>query len=231
MMDLFSALLATGDDEVLSRGERRAIRALLADEPVTPQARAAVRRQLIDAVSKRVRDPRDRKLITWFGDVLSLLDADAGSSPSPEARAWFGPDDGLADILVTSLAAARVSIDAAVFTITDDRVTRTLLTRHKAGVRVRILTDNDKAWDKGSDIRLLAASGVPVVMDDTPHHFHHKFAVLDGRRLLNGSYNWTRSGDRYNHENLMLTTDQRLVRKYAQAFEEMWSQLGPPRAL
>ena len=230
-MDLLSALLATGDDEYLSRGERRAIRALLADDPITPQARAAVRRQLIDAVGKRVRDPRDRKLITWLGDVLALIDADASGSGNPEARAWFGPDDGLADILVTSLAAAQESIDAAVFTITDDRVAGTLLARHRAGVRVRILTDNDKAWDKGSDIRRLAAQGIPVVMDDTPHHFHHKFAVLDGRRLLNGSYNWTRSGDRYNHENLMLTTDPRLVGKYVQAFEEMWVELGPPRVL
>jgi phosphatidylserine/phosphatidylglycerophosphate/cardiolipin synthase-like enzyme len=68
-------------------------------------------------------------------------------------------------------------------------------------------------------------------MDDTPHHFHHKFVVLDSSRLLNGSYNWTRSGDRYNHENLMLTTDPRLVHKYIQAFEEMWAELGPPRAL
>ena len=230
-MDLFSALLATGDDESLSRGERRALRALLADDPITPQARAAVRRQLIDAVGKRVRDPRDRKLITWLGDVLALIDADAGAGSSPEARAWFGPDDGLADILVTSLAAARESIDAAVFTITDDRVAKTLIARHQAGVKVRILTDNDKAWDKGSDIRRFASHGIPVVMDDTPHHFHHKFAVLDGRRLLNGSYNWTRSGDRYNHENLMLTTDPRLVRKYVKAFEEMWAELGPPQVL
>ena len=229
-MDLFSALLSTGDDEYLSRGERRAIRALLADDPLPPSSRAAIRRQLIEAVAKRVRDPRDRKLIGWLGDVLALLDADAQGAQSPEARAWFGPDDGLADILVTSLAAAQESIDAAVFTITDDRVARILLSRHEAGVKVRILTDNDKAGDKGSDIRRLAAQGIPVVMDATPHHFHHKFAILDGRRLLNGSYNWTRSGDRYNHENLMLTTDPRLVKKYVTAFDEMWEELGPPQA-
>ena len=226
-MDLLSALLATADDQVLSRGERRALRALLADDPVTDSDRAALRRELVSMVGQRLTNPRDRPLLNWLGDVLALLDPSDAPAPS-QAKAWFGPDDGLADVLVTSLAAARESIDAAVFTITDDRVAETLLARHRAGVRVRILTDDDKSWDKGSDTRRLCRAGVPVVMDSTPHHFHHKFVVLDGRRLLNGSYNWTRSGDRHNHENLTLTTDPRLVGEFMRAFETMWTELGPP---
>ena len=94
-----------------------------------------------------------------------------------------------------------------------------------------MLSDDDKSLDLGSDIERLAASGVPVAVDRSPHHMHHKFALFDGARLLTGSYNWTRSGDRYNHVNLMLTTDPRLVGKYVKAFEEMWVELGPPQVL
>ena len=227
-MDLLSALLATADDETLSRGERRAIRALLADAPLDGRERAVLRRQVIEAIAERIRDPRDRPIMAWLADVLALLDPDDAPHPS-QAKAWFGPEEGLGDVLITTLAAAQTSIDAAVFTITDDRVTNTLLARHAAGVRVRIITDNDKSWDRGSDTRRMARAGIPVVMDATPAHFHHKFAVLDGRRLINGSYNWTRSADTSNHENLVITTDERLVAKFTKAFETMWRDLGPPQ--
>jgi len=54
---------------------------------------------------------------------------------------------------------------------------------------------------------------------------HHKFAVFDGVRLLNGSYNWTRSAA-CNEENLVLTGETKLVQTFAQHFAEMWAKLG-----
>ena len=58
------------------------------------------------------------------------------------------------------------------------------------------------------------------------HHFHHKFAVIDGHVLLNGSYNWTRSADMNNRENFMLSEEPTLVRRYARAFDALWAELG-----
>ena len=68
--------------------------------------------------------------------------------------------------------------------------------------------------------------GVPVKVDETEHHMHHKFAVLDGARLLNGSYNWTRSAAAYNEENLVITSDPALIAVFTRHFAEMWEALG-----
>ena len=49
----------------------------------------------------------------------------------------------------------------------------------KRGVRVRVISDNDKAHDKGSDVWRLPDLGAEVRVDRSPHHMHHKFAIID----------------------------------------------------
>ena len=50
---------------------------------------------------------------------------------------------------------------------------------------------------------------------------HHKFAIFDGRTLLNGSYNWTRGAARDNQENVMISDDQRLVAQFQGEFDRL----------
>jgi len=222
--DVLEALRATLDDRRVSRSERRAVRAMIADRPLTPDERAAVEAEVFDTVRDRLRDPRDRELIEWLRRSLPLLrPADV---PVVESACYFGPGDPMVETLAHALGEVRRTVDVAVFTITDDRLSDALTALHRRGVRVRVLTDDDKAYDSGSDAHRLARAGLDVVFDQSPHHFHHKFAVLDGSRLINGSYNWTRGADRNNRENFMITNDPRLVARYVEAFEALWNELG-----
>jgi phosphatidylserine/phosphatidylglycerophosphate/cardiolipin synthase-like enzyme len=128
-------------------------------------------------------------------------------------------------MIVSRFGAARRSADLCVFTITDDRITRALLDAHRRGVRVRLVTDNDKACDRGADIQQIEVAGVAVKVDRTPFHMHHKFAIFDGVRLLNGSYNWTRGAANDNEENLIDTGDPRLLAAFQRRFDELWAKL------
>jgi phosphatidylserine/phosphatidylglycerophosphate/cardiolipin synthase-like enzyme len=55
---------------------------------------------------------------------------------------------------------------------------------------------------------------------------HHKYAVFDGKTAVSGSYNWTRSASRHNHENLILTDDKRLITAFEGSFQQLWSELS-----
>ncbi|MCB1610410.1 MAG: hypothetical protein KDI60_01280, partial [Xanthomonadales bacterium] len=57
-------------------------------------------------------------------------------------------------------------------------------------------------------------------------HMHHKFALFDGRWLLNGSFNWTRSASRANDENLVVTNDPKQLRLFGAQFEGLWERLA-----
>ena len=58
-------------------------------------------------------------------------------------------------------------------------------------------------------------------MDNSPSHMHHKFAVIDGRLLLNGSFNWTRSAVLENRENVVVTDNPALVAAFNREFERL----------
>lgn len=139
----------------------------------------------------------------------------------------FSPGEACLRAIQSRLASAKRKIDICVFTITDDRIAIGILDAHRRGVRVRVVTDNDKALDEGSDVRRLERGGVEVRQDRTEYHMHHKFAVFDERVVLTGSYNWTRGAARNNEENLVVSDDPRMVGPFREEFESLWERLGP----
>ncbi len=231
--EIDEALRRTWDDQQLTRGERRAL-ARLVEEPA--EMRFRVRRRSFEMARALAANKADvGKVLEWLEEVQKALtesappeaarsgNAEAMGSPSghpPEA--YFSPHDKVALRIAHALDATKESADLAVFTITDDRISKPLLMAHERGVKLRILSDNDKANDFGSDIERFARAGIPVRIDRTPVHMHHKFAIFDGRLLLTGSYNWTRSANDENAENIVLTYDATLVKRFMVEFERLW---------
>ena len=77
----------------------------------------------------------------------------------------------------------------------------------------------------GGTAKQLKEAGIPVRDDNSPAHMHHKFALFDRKLLLTGSYNWTRSAGAHNHENLIVSSDPRLVGAFNDMFDRLWHEL------
>ena len=168
------------------------------------------------------RDPGEAiAALGWLEQVVKTLDAASETAPVVSS-AYFSPGDSCLRRLGDLMRGCRDTLDICVFTIADDRLTEAILACHARGVRVRVVSDNDKQFDAGSDIARLRDDGVPVRLDKAPAHMHHKFALFDGRLLANGSFNWTRSATRDNDENLVVSDDANLVRVFGLQFEKLW---------
>jgi mitochondrial cardiolipin hydrolase len=160
------------------------------------------------------------KVLNWLERVVKAIQPQ-NQNAVIESEAHFSPGNSCRNRINSLLRAARRSVDICVFTISDNEITQSILKAHQRGVLVTIISDNDKANDAGSDIQFLMDKGVEVLLDQSPYHMHHKFAIFDQQILLNGSFNWTRSATQVNEENILVTSDLDLVSAYSRQFEKL----------
>jgi len=217
------------DDRRFSRGERQALGEFLAT-PGPAIDREAVRRRAFEAARTVLKQPEDLPVLAWLEDVTrAIREAGPPAARPVVAEAHFSPGEDCPRVIGRLLAGAGRTAELCVFTITDDRLADAILDAHRRGVAVRIITDDAKAEDLGSDVGRFDRAGIPTRVDRSPFHMHHKFAILDGESLLTGSYNWTRGAARDNEENLIVTTDPRFLTPFGATFERLWAKLGPSR--
>jgi phosphatidylserine/phosphatidylglycerophosphate/cardiolipin synthase-like enzyme len=166
--------------------------------------------------------------VDWLEDVVKAIAATRRApQPPTNAEVYFSPGSACADRLIGLLTGLQHAADLCNFTITDNRISRAILAAHQRGIRIRIVSDDWKATDLGSDIEHLERAGIPVALDSSPAHMHHKFALFDSRLVATGSYNWTRSAAQENQENLVVTDHPELLKRFSQEFERLWIAFKP----
>lgn len=139
--------------------------------------------------------------------------------------ALFFPEPQMKNVgmILTELQGARSSIELAIFTLTLDMLVDTLIQKHNAGLRVRIITDNRQAAVPGADAQRLSERGVEVRTDKSWYAMHHKFAVIDKQTVINGSFNWTAQATKGNQEDAIIFRDEkRLATAFVTEFDRMW---------
>jgi mitochondrial cardiolipin hydrolase len=211
-------------DRRLSRGERKVLSQILSEDPPDANQLAAFRHEAFTVAGDHLYDPRDRQIVSWLAEVVKLLLPPHDAQAVAEAR--FSPGQDCVNRVISLFAHAQRFADVCVFTITDDRIADAMIEAHKRGVIIRVVTDDMKTMDRGSDIERLRRAGLEVREDRSEHHMHHKFALFDQRLVLTGSFNWTRSATAYNQENIVVTSEPRLVGSFRDAFAQLWEKFG-----
>ena len=224
--EIDAMLRETLQDQRFSRGERRAIREHLGDMDASDEMLAHWRRRAFEVARSELRTASSKQILEWLEGAIKAMVPHRPGDAGDLAEAHFAPGDQCATRIIGCISGARRALDICVFTITDDRITDAVLAAHERHVSVRVITDDDKAYDRGSDVRRLERAGIKVRVDATPHHMHHKFALFDGHLLATGSYNWTRSAARHNQENLIVTDEPKLVAAFSAEFERLWEEFG-----
>lgn len=130
--------------------------------------------------------------------------------------------------LITLIDRATSTLDIAVFAFTDDQLGAAVIRAYRRGVTVRVILEGRNANHTGSEAEKLCGEGIPLKVDTASGYFHHKFAVIDGRVVITGSYNWSHSADDDNFENVVVIECPEIAAAFTQEFERLWAFWSKP---
>jgi phosphatidylserine/phosphatidylglycerophosphate/cardiolipin synthase-like enzyme len=131
--------------------------------------------------------------------------------------------------IVTALDAARKSIHIAMFSFDDRELGEAVIRAHRRGVEVRVLLDEGQGNGVWGEYPKLVAAGIPVLVEHAPGLMHHKFAVIDRRIVITGSYDWTEAANERNFENVVIIECPGIARAYVNEFNQLWAELRAGR--
>ncbi len=205
-----------------SSSDRQALKKLISVKQPSAHELNVLRSELFGLIENQSNSADVVKLVNWIEGINKCLLPKQEDVKTPENRCYFSPGDDCENAIVSSIRNAKHSVKICVFTISENVISDAVVKAHKEGISVKIITDNDKLNDMGSDIRMLSKAGIRIRIDQSSSHMHHKFCVVDKEVLLTGSYNWTKSAADRNQENILVTEDPKMVKSYLSEFEKLW---------
>ena len=143
----------------------------------------------------------------------------AAGGTMPVWTVCFTPGGACTDLLVTTLAGARREVLVQAYSFTSPPVAEALEAAQRRGVRVRVILDDSQLSERYSVADGLRAHGVEVWIDDPSGIAHNKVMVVDGQAVVTGSFNFSRSAQSRNAENLLVLRDAAIAARYAENWE------------
>lgn len=218
-MDKIVQYLTDNFGQTFSNGTKKEIADLIS--ALSREEIGELRYRLFNEARRFEQTQSGQEALFWLQNCFDLI----GEYKFSMHKVYFSPGTDILESISDLLRQARQTLDICVFTITDERLANDILNCHQSGIQVRIITDDDKMYDHGSEIKYLHDAGVPVKIDHSQYHMHHKFGIIDSRIIFTGSFNWTYTASKHNQENLLITTNYDIIRQYSEQYELMWKEM------
>ena len=175
--------------------------------------------------------------------ILSFLPSSFATAGEVGAVCFVpGPQD-CAAVVVGEIDRATTSVLVLAYSFTHDGIAAALVRAKGRGLDVRVILDKSNVCAgaegpddeeaqacrrKGSRIaETLAKGGVAVRIDRRHAIAHSKVMIIDDRRVLTGSFNWTVAAATKNSENLVVLDGADVASLYAAEWAEHWSHSEP----
>lgn len=131
-------------------------------------------------------------------------------------------NDEILKHLIDILNSTKESLKIAVSWITNLSLFNQLEILAKRGVKISVITNNDLINNGGYCLNLneLIECGIHMSLVEYPHLLHHKFAIVDDKLLITGSYNWTRFSSK-NYENMVVISDDVIIEHFNDEFTSL----------
>lgn len=140
----------------------------------------------------------------------------------------FTPGGECTDVIVGQIGSARQQVLVQAYSFTSAGIVKALADAKRRGVDVRVILDKSNACKDGGECEKKGAIAadtlgivkVPVLIDRAHAIAHNKVMIIDGTRVITGSFNFTKAAQEKNAENLLVINDPALAHRYIDNWRE-----------
>ena len=155
--------------------------------------------------------------------LIIVLSITISISTLAKTEVYFSLSDNPQKAIIRNINQAQAFINIAMYIFTDKEIALPLINAQKRGVKVRVYLDRSQIESSYSVSRFLVQKGIKTRISSNNYIMHHKFAIIDNRLLLTGSYNWTFSANNRNDENLLVIDNPEVVEIFHNQFVNLWT--------
>lgn len=139
------------------------------------------------------------------------------------------PNESLSSLmkLYNTLDKAERQIDICVYLFTQEHLVHFLsYLKKERKIKVRIITDSggENEYKLKTQIKALQDANIEVKTNISCDGalMHHKFCIIDRKKLMFGSFNYTNSAVLKNEEAIVITGQKAVVDQFSKKFEILW---------
>jgi phosphatidylserine/phosphatidylglycerophosphate/cardiolipin synthase-like enzyme len=157
----------------------------------------------------------------WFFVIFvgfaSLTGCEQRRATIPQGvQVFFSPQGGCTEAVVDALNHATNSVFVQAYSFTSAPIAKALTDAHQRKVKVRVILDDSQRTEKYSEADFLEHYGIPPLIDAKHAIAHNKIMIIDEGIIITGSFNFTKSAEEKNAENLLVINDPALAQKYVE---------------
>ncbi len=142
------------------------------------------------------------------------------SATYPQIQVCFTPGQDCTTQITDVLDTAKKSIFVQAYSFTSVPIAKHLIEAKNRGVVVKVILDKSQKSEKYSASRFLLNQHIPVWINYKPAIAHNKIMIIDGTKVITGSFNFTKAAQSKNAENVLIIQDTALAKRYM----ENWQQ-------
>ncbi|WP_052285117.1 phospholipase D family protein [Kluyvera genomosp. 1] len=158
---------------------------------------------------------------------LLIIAAMCGSISVAHAsvQVGFSPEGSARALVLESINHAKQSIDMMAYSFQAKDIVEALVRAEIRGVNVRAVIDKRRNRGAVSQkaITLARVNGIQIRLDDHYHLQHDKVMIIDGKTIETGSFNFAKSAEVANSENVLVIRDEpAVISQYQAHFASRW---------
>lgn len=139
---------------------------------------------------------------------------------------YFASEEDVSAAVAALIGKADQEILFMAFAFTDDDIGEAMLSRADGGVQVRGVFETTGSDTDFSYYPIMLDDGLLVRQDGNPRIMHHKVIIIDRDTVVFGSFNFSRSANESNDENLLIVYDATFANAFLGEYEKIWRQAG-----